>query len=591
MAGRIPPDFIHTLLARADIVEIIEARMQLKKAGREYHACCPFHNEKTPSFTVSPTKQFYHCFGCGAHGSVLDFLMEYDGLTFVEAIEDLARHYGLPVARETGTGQIPRRTSNGASQKPLYAVLEKAAHWYQKQLRRHPQRQRVVDYLKGRGLSGEVARDFEIGFAPPGWNNLEQALAGQADSHVMLEAGLLIQKEDGGHYDRFRDRVMFPIRDRRGRCIGFGGRVLDDGDPKYLNSPETPVFHKGREIYGLYQARRAHQGLDRILVVEGYMDVVALAQFGLGWSVATLGTAITPDHLQLLVKQSKQIIFCFDGDAAGRRAAWRALETALPFARDGLRLNFMFLDQGEDPDTTIRRIGKDAFEAQTSDSVPLSGFFYENLTRQADIRSMDGQAQLVELARPYLAKLPQGLFRQRMIERLATLAETDVRTLTRHLGGGDVDPSVARPSPDKEPQSATPTLMRRAIGLLLHQPTLARLAGDPGELDGLAMPGARLLQQLLEKALKQPQISSAGLLEYWRGTAEGKQLARLLADLTTPEEGAEAEFGHCMERLRQRRIEQDTERLLEKARHGELADAEKQQLQALIRRHHDPVTD
>jgi len=346
MAGRIPQSFIDEVLNRTDIVEVIDTRVPLKKAGREFKACCPFHTEKTPSFTVSQVKQFYHCFGCGEHGTAITFLMDYEHMEFVEAIEELARRAGLEVPRETGTthSQTPSTLLH-------YALLERVADYYQEQLRTHPQAGRAVEYLKQRGLTGEVAARFNIGFAPPGWENIAAALDADGTIHKqLLELGLTIERDTGGSaYDRFRDRIQFPIRDRRGRTIGFGGRVLDDSTPKYLNSPESPVFHKGQELYGLFEARKAVRKLERILVVEGYMDVVALAQFGINYAVATLGTATTHEHLERLFRTVPEVVFCFDGDRAGREAAWRALENTLPVLRDGREARFLFLPDEEDP--------------------------------------------------------------------------------------------------------------------------------------------------------------------------------------------------------------------------------------------------
>ncbi len=366
MPGAIPQHFIDELLSRADIVEIIGRRVPLKKAGREFQACCPFHNEKTPSFTVSPTKQFYHCFGCGAHGSALSFMMEYDRLSFPEAVEELATSMGLEVPREAGFAQ-------GPDHRPLFDILERAAAYFAQQLRQHAQAAQAVEYLRGRGVSGEVAADFRLGYAPPGWDNLLQALGGGDDSRIRLlrEAGL-ITEQDGKRYDRLRDRIIFPIRDTRGRVVGFGGRLLGDGKPKYLNSPETPVFHKGRELYGLFEARQADANPARLLVVEGYMDVVALAQFGISNAVATLGTATTSDHLEKLYRATPELVFCFDGDRAGRDAAWKALQTALPLMREGRQARFLFLPDGDDPDSMVRRIGQEAMQAEIGDALPLS---------------------------------------------------------------------------------------------------------------------------------------------------------------------------------------------------------------------------
>ncbi|MGB5679724.1 MAG: DNA primase, partial [Gammaproteobacteria bacterium] len=389
MAGRIPQSFIDDLIARADIVEVINARVPLKKKGREYTACCPFHNEKTPSFTVSENKQFYHCFGCGAHGTAIGFLMEYEHLDFVDAIETLAAEYHLEVPREDTPNQ-PGPVEN--RKQPLYEILEQASRLYQQQLRHS---NRAIQYLKQRGLSGEIARKYQLGYAPDGWSFLFDKLGNNTSNIESLNiTGMLVEKSENKHYDRFRDRIMFPILDRRGRTIAFGGRIIDAGEPKYLNSPETPVFHKGYELYGFYEARQALRKLERIIVVEGYMDVVALAQHGIEYAVASLGTAMTRDQIQKLFRSVSEVIFCFDGDQAGHKAAWRALENTLPIMRDGLAARFLFLPDGEDPDSMVRKQGKAAFESRLEKAAPLSEFLFDKLLQGTAIDSMDGRARL-----------------------------------------------------------------------------------------------------------------------------------------------------------------------------------------------------
>ncbi|MGD8681120.1 MAG: DNA primase, partial [Lysobacterales bacterium] len=403
MAGLIPDSFIEELLGRVDIVEIIERRVPLKRAGREFQARCPFHEEKTASFTVSPQKQFYHCFGCGAHGSAIGFLMNYEGLEFVDAVEELARHVGLQVPREASSQPRPSED--------LYRVLESASSWYRDQLKEHPE---AIAYLKQRGLSGEIAAQFGIGYAPPGWDNLSGKHGSDSRQVELLKRAGLVSQGKSGFYDKFRHRIMFPIHDRRGRAIGFGGRALDDDGPKYLNSPETELFHKGRELYGLYLARKSQAKLDRILVVEGYMDVVALAQFGFANCVATLGTATTPEQAELLFRAADEVVFCFDGDRAGRQAAWRALEATLPKLREGRQARFLFLPEGEDPDSMVRRQGGEAFSGLLDRAQPLSEFFFDHFTEAVDMDSLDGRAKLVEMSRPQLKKLPEGVFRDMM---------------------------------------------------------------------------------------------------------------------------------------------------------------------------------
>lgn len=425
MAGLIPQSFIDDLINRLDIVDVVSSRVQLKKTGKNYSACCPFHKEKTPSFTVSPDKQFYYCFGCGAGGNALGFVMDHDNLDFPQAVEELARAAGMEVPREQGRrDQKPRQPTDS----PLYPLLDAASEFYRQALRSHPSRKAAVDYLKGRGLSGEIARDFGLGFAPPGWDNLLKHLgADTLQQKVMIDAGLLIENaESGKRYDRFRDRVMFPIRDSRGRIIAFGGRVLGDDKPKYLNSPETPVFHKGQELYGLYEARKHNRNLDEIIVVEGYMDVIALAQQGLRNAVATLGTATSEEHLKRLFRVVPSVLFCFDGDQAGRKAAWRALESTLSNLQDGRRARFLFLPEGEDPDSLVRAEGTDAFMARINQhSQPLADYFFEQLGVEADPRSLEGKAHMATLAAPLIEKIPGANLRQLMRNRLKEITGLD----------------------------------------------------------------------------------------------------------------------------------------------------------------------
>src|SRR5215468_10920781 len=393
----IPNDFIRTLLSRVDIVDVIDRYVPLKKTGANFSACCPFHSEKTPSFTVSPTKQFYHCFGCGAHGTAIGFLMEYGGKSFPDAVEELARDAGLTVPRVERPGESERREQA----QDLTAITLEAAKFYRAQLKESP---RAIEYLKARGLTGAIAAKFGIGYAPDAWQPLA-ALFPQYDEPALETAGLVIAGEAGKRYDRFRDRIMFPIHDSRGQVIGFGGRVLGDGEPKYLNSPETPLFSKGRELYGLYLARNAIRAAGRVVVVEGYMDVVALAQHGVEYAVATLGTSTTPAHAQKLFRLAETVVFCFDGDAAGRKAAWRALENTLPVLADGRNALFLFLPDGEDPDDFIRKRGKAAFEALVEQATPLSEFLIAELSARHPPSSAEGRAALVHAARPYLAQL------------------------------------------------------------------------------------------------------------------------------------------------------------------------------------------
>ncbi|HFC53722.1 MAG TPA: DNA primase [Gammaproteobacteria bacterium] len=576
MAGRIPQQFIDELISRTDIVELIDERVALKKAGKEFVACCPFHDEKTPSFTVSPAKQFYHCFGCGAHGTALGFLMDYDHLQFTEAVEELASRAGMEVPVESVPGAAQEREDS----RPLYAILEQAASWFGQQLRQ-PRAQEAVEYLKRRGLSGKTAATFGMGFAPPGWDNLLQALGNSEERIGLLQkAGLAIKKEGGGSYDRFRNRIMFPIRDARGRVIGFGGRVLGDDTPKYLNSPETPLFHKGRELYGLYEARKAVRNLERILVVEGYMDVISLAQHGIHYAVATLGTATTQEHVARLFRLVPELVFCFDGDRAGREAAVRAMENVAPLLREGRQISFLFLPEGEDPDSQVRSEGRERFEARISNSVTFSEFFFQHLTDQTDITTMEGRARLVELARPLLRRMPPGLLREMMLARLKELS----RVPTVKLGSGGKN--TTKKQQRGKNHVKTPSPIRTAVSLLLQSPEMAGLAGDPQRFQAIGAPGAGLLVELLELLQANPGLNTAALLERWRDREEGRHLARL-AQWKPPfgDQGSlEAEFRGAIERLDHQYVEQRTEELLQRARCGLLGDEEKSELQRLLSR-------
>lgn len=470
--GSIPRSFIEDLLARSDIVQVIDQRVPLKKAGANYKACCPFHDEKTPSFNVSPQKQFYHCFGCGASGDALKFLTEYDGLTFVEAVEALAAMNGMEVPREKLT---PKQAEQQKKTRDLYDVTHAVAKFYRQQLKNHPAAQGAKDYLKGRGLTAEIAKEFVIGLAPPGWDSLVSGL--KADGLMkqqLVEAGMLIQKDDGSTYDRFRNRIMFPIRDGRGRVIAFGGRVMSPEDqPKYLNSPETPIFHKTYTLYGLFEMRQARQNPDHILVVEGYMDVVSLAQFGVRNAVATLGTAITAEHLDILFRQVNEVVFCFDGDAAGKKAAWKALELALPNMQSTRAVKFLFLDQGEDPDSTVRKEGMDGFQKRVKAAMPLSEFLFKGLQGKLSLpmSSAEGQQQLIALAKPYIAAAPEAM-PDTLTKVLSDLVGIPVWRLGQIMGIR-VSSTYQKNKPQEE---AAPTLKATSIVLRL----LAVLMRRPG---------------------------------------------------------------------------------------------------------------
>lgn len=557
MAGRIPDSFIDTLLERVDIVEVVGARLSLKATGRgEHKALCPFHNEKSPSFTVSGDKQFYHCFGCGAHGSAVGFLMEHDGLDFVAAIEELAQMAGLEVPREGGSAPAQR------SNERLYQVLTAAQAWFQANL---PQHQPALDYLQARGFDQATIEEFGVGYAPDQWQAVSDHLQKLGYQAKELDEAGLVSRSEQRITDRFRDRIMFPIHDRRGRVIAFGGRALTDRGPKYLNSPETPVFHKGRELYRLFQARR--KGLpERMLVVEGYMDAAALFQYGFENVVATLGTAVTADHLQWLFKSTPVVVFCFDGDRAGRQAAWRGLEAALPIMTDNRELRFLFLPEGEDPDTLVRQQGAAALQQQIDEAQPLSSFFFDQLSAQVDMTSLDGRARLIALAKPHLAKLPAGPFAELMTEALQQRAgHAGTATAPRASG-----PSARRAGTAAAGLSQRSlTLVQYAVALVVQYPAIATDVDLQGiDIEG-ELKGLDFLRQLIEFCRQRPHLSSGGLLELWREREEGPWLDQLATRelAASPETAAEA-LAETLARVRQSLI-QSRVRTLQQAQRAE----------------------
>jgi DNA primase len=592
MAGRIPKSFIDDIVGRADIVEIINSRVPLKKAGREYRACCPFHNEKTPSFWVNPVKQFYYCFGCGAHGTVLAFLMNYDHLPFVEAVEDLASRLGVEVPREAGTGNIAPVVSDD-----LYAVMGKVATFYAEQL---AATDRAQAYASRRGLESDTIAMFGIGYAPNSWNEvLKRFGASDASRQKLIDTGLVIEREKGdGWYDRFRDRLMFPIRDARGRVIAFGGRVLDQGEPKYLNSPETALFHKGRELYGLFEVRQNRAPLTRLIVVEGYMDVVRLHQSGITYAVATLGTATTPEHLKRAFRLVREVIFCFDGDRAGRAAAWRALQNALPEATAGRELKFLFLPDGEDPDTLVGKEGKTAFEARYASALPLSEYFVAHLAADIDITHADGKARFVAEARPLLERVPAGAYRELLLDRLAQAIGVSAERFLAIVGPiNAAQGTVAgtREAARKRPaRSAHSTgrggLVRQAVQNLLHFPAIAaRLSvADRQALDAVDEPGVEVLRELLDTLQSQPALHTAQLLERWRDQPLAERLARLAAEpaLLADEKAAGDEMITAVKKLAQGTAGAELDALIEKERNGGLDASERTRLRELLAARH-----
>jgi DNA primase len=586
--GRIPQNFIDELIARADIVEVIGARVQLKKAGREYKACCPFHNEKTPSFWVSPDKQFYHCFGCGKHGTVLGFLMDHDHMAFPEAVEELATRLGLEVPHEGGVDRSARRADE-----PLFELMARVARFYAEALARDA---RARDYLTQRGLAPETIARFGLGYAVNSWNEvLRRFGAADADRQRLADAGLIIEREGGQmrdgerHYDRFRDRIMFPIRDARGRVIAFGGRVIDAGEPKYLNSPETVLFHKGRELYGIYETRRARPNLTRLVVVEGYMDVVRLHQSGIDYALATLGTATTPEHFRRIFRLVPAVVFAFDGDRAGRAAAWRALQQALPEAREGREIRFLFLPEGQDPDTLVGAEGREAFEQRLQGAVPLSEYLVRELSEQSELAHADGRARFAESARPLFARVPEGVYRELLLERLAEVVGLPAQRLQELWSAGRALPAAgATPPLRRRPGTGAGrgSLVRQAIVRLLHYPAIAAevsLAERSG-LDASEEPGIDLLRDLLDNLREQPAQISAQVIQRWSGRPGSEALQKLLEreEVITDAAAAAGELRGALVKLADQAAGRRLEALETKSRAGSLAQHELEEFQRLI---------
>lgn len=601
MAGRIPDKFIDELLARVDIVDVVGQRVQLKKAGRDWSARCPFHDERSPSFTVSPAKQFYHCFGCGKHGSAIKFLMDYDRLEFVDAVEELAAQAGLKVPYEGGARRAPQEDSTD-----LYALLDAAAKYYQRQL---GQSDKARAYFASRGLDAQTLERFSLGYAPDQWDALKNALGTTPQRIALLEkAGMLTSGDRGTKYDRFRDRVMFPIQDRRGRVIAFGGRTLaaakakstaeadsrgaveesgegsplpdsvsgahksKDPGPKYLNSPETPLFHKGRELFALWQVRQAHSKIPRLIVVEGYMDVIALFQHGITQAVATLGTATTRDHAELLFRNCADVYFCFDGDRAGRQAAWRAVESVLPRMRDGRQAFFLFLPDGEDPDSLVRAEGQAGFEQRLKDATPLSEFFFAEIGKDSNLASLDGKARLAERARPLLTQIPDGAFRDLMLGELDRLTNVRLR----------ID-APAPPTPKKPVRPQERTLLRTAVALLVQNPGFVRAIEPPHLFSTLRQPGVALLVELIALCSERPEISTAGILEHFAEREELRALQKLaVMEVPVEEDAARTEFLDALAQLDRQTRQQRRDDLLVKRSSESLSDAEKDELRRLL---------
>lgn len=640
MAGLIAQGFIDDLLNRTDIVEVVSSRVQLKKAGKNYTACCPFHQEKTPSFSVNHEKQFYYCFGCGAGGNALGFIMDHDHLDFPEAVDELAKRAGVEVEHEDSNSTTPRQPRQ-AVDSPLYALLTAASDYYRSALKNHPQRHAAVNYLKNRGVSGVIARDFALGFAPPGWDNLSKHLGGDAlQEKAMIDAGLLAENADSKRrYDRFRDRIIFPIHDSRGRIIGFGGRVLGDDKPKYLNSPETAVFHKGQELYGLYEARKHNRQLNEIIVVEGYMDVIALAQQGLRNAVATLGTSTSEEHIKRLFRVVPSILFCFDGDNAGRKAAWRALEATLSNLKDGQQARFLFVPDGEDPDSLIRSEGLDAFQARIAQqSVALTEYFFTHLAQEVNIDSLEGKAHMATLAAPLIERIPGANLRALMRQKLTQLTGLDTAqhadnsppapaqewapTASYEYDAVDFDghahfstddysgmptqapaqsykkhdradkpwsKSSAPARQSKRAQVTVETPHLAALRTLLHHPHLALKVDTASKLAAEDDLYAQLLVSLLEALQKSPDLDPLQLMTRWYGTEQGNLLLALAEkEWLINEDNLEQQFFDTITRLATAQRERLIEQLLNKARSDVLTSEEKQHLRELFEQHNNP---
>ncbi len=564
MSNHIPQSFIDELLARVDIVSIIEPFVALRKTGANYKGLCPFHQEKTPSFTVNADKQFFHCFGCGISGNAISFLMKYENQDFIEIIENLASLASMQIPNEILSPALLQKS------KTLYDIMEQANTFYQQQLRQCPQ---AINYLKQRGLSGDIAKKFGIGYSPSGWDNLLKTIGRNNEQREQLLAtGMLIQKTETSYYDRFRNRIMFPIRDRRGRVIGFGGRVLNDETPKYLNSPETQIFHKGSELYGLFEARKANRQLQRLLIVEGYTDVIALAQNGITYAVATLGTAITANHVQYIFRICKEIVFCFDGDRAGQEAAWRAMEILILIVRDDWKIYFMFLPEGEDPDSMIRTERSEKFEARIQKSSTLSEFFFRHLKNQINLSQPDGRARFISLAMNHIQKMPNNIMREVFVETLSEQTQIHSDKLIQRLPKSSQTPI---------PTETKISLIHKAIMLLIQNPPLIKHIDF--DLTSLPTGNTDLLAELANRLKTNPTLSTGAIMEHWRNKPEETLLIKLAGqEHIVPSSGLISEFCAIMKKLRQHGLEYRIEQLMNKAVFEGLNNSEKKILQNLL---------
>ena len=579
MAGLIPQNFIDDLIARVDIVEIMGSRIQIKKAGKEFKAVCPFHDDSNPSLTISPSKGFYHCFSCGAHGTAVGFLMNYEHLSFIEAIESLASSLGVEIPYEQN--QQPIKKNNN-----LYDLLAEIQAHYQLLLKKNSG---AIEYLKNRGITGDVAKRFNVGFAPPGWRNiLDKYGTSKNGTSELLKLGLIIQKDNNNYYDRFRERIMFPIRDNRGRYIGFGGRILNQEQPKYLNSPETPLFHKGRELYGLYECQQALRNIQKIVVVEGYMDVISLAQHGIDYAVASMGTATTDDHFNRLFRLTDYIYFCFDGDQAGLDAAWRALKNALPHVREGRQIKFVFLPEKDDPDTYVKKNSATAFEKELDDGLDLSDFLIEKLAKDIDMKSIDGRARLAEKTKPLINQIPEGIFKELILEKLSEAIGLSTAKLNKLLVNQDYQLArngrsrIISKLPKKKLKGG-PSVIKKAITLILNYPSIAHDITHE-KIGKNAKPGVEILKKLITTIQEKPQITTAGLIELWRDDPEGKFLGQLaISELPENEDfNAKDELQDCLHQIMRDNHKARITHLINKQSNNELASDEKKELKDLI---------
>lgn len=581
MSGLIPQHFINDLIARIDIVEVIGKRIEIKKAGKEFKAICPFHDDSNPSLTISSAKGFYHCFSCGAHGTALGFLMDYEHLGFVEAIESLSSDLGIDIPYEKNS-KPPKRNND------LFVFMDKIQEHYQNNLKNN---KKAIDYLKKRGINGKTAKRFNIGYAPHGWQNILDHF-GQSNSEIkqLLSLGLIIKKDNNEHYDRFRNRIIFPIRDNRGRFIGFGGRILNQDQPKYLNSPETPLFHKGKELYGLYECQQAIRNIKKIVVVEGYMDVIGLAQHGVNYAVASMGTATTADHFTRLFRLTDFICFCFDGDQAGLDAAWRALENALPHIREGRQIKFVFLPNGEDPDSYIRNNSAADFEKQLKAGADLSDFLIDKIAQNIDIKSIDGKARLAEKAKPLISQIPKGIFKELIIEKLSEFIGLSPKKLkiliTQNAKRNSIkfrNNKVTYNKTAQKKNKESPSIIKKAITLVLNYPEIVKNIDD-FSINDQNKPGTEILKKLIDTIKEEPKINTAGLIERWRDDKEGKYLGQLaITELPENTEfDALTELKNCFLLLEKIYYKERINILIDKQSKNELSAKEKNELGKLI---------